>query len=82
VRAFSLVEEMNDVIYENTRGISLTNFCKEGERKEERRKLRSKTETLYHEFSGETNGKERTCAKRTKEGEKDRNGAHEEKERA
>jgi len=63
-------------------GISFTNFCKEGERKEERGKLRSTTETLYHEFSEKTNGKERTCAKRTKEGEKDRNGVHGEKERA
>lgn len=51
----------------------------------EQRKLRGKTETVYHFFffferERETNRKEKACVKRTKEGERDRNGA--EKERA
>lgn len=50
----------------------------------EQRKLREKTETVYHFFflerERDTNRKEKACVKRTKEGERDRNGA--EKERA
>lgn len=80
---FSFVEEMS-AIYKNTReSVSQISVCNEGERKRERGKLRRKAETLYHVFSErQTRKRENARVKRTKEGEKGRNGAHREKERA
>lgn len=56
----------------------------EGDRKRERRKLRRKTETLYHVFSErQTGGKETAFVKRTKERKREtsHNEAYIEKER-